>query len=100
MPVPQLSDLRQLKPISFGSITLTQRGKVWVNAAMRGVSSDGTGDTGMPGSRLRAFFGGDEHIPPPTIVVEDDDETLCMYWECGDEAVVIRLDHTSWDFTE
>lgn len=34
-----------------------------LNAAMRGVDQNGSG-TGMPGAKLRAFFGAEESVPP------------------------------------
>lgn len=81
-----LADLRSLTPITASSVITTPRGKRWFQSVM---------NENM--DKLTAYYG--DKIPVPHMAIEEDDETLCVYWECGDDPVYMRLDADSWDWT-
>lgn len=78
-------DVLTLKRIPMDSVTLNQHGDTWARAGIA-VYED----------RIRKFYG---NIPQPLAAIEDD-LTLCFFWECGGDPIVVRMDSESWDYVK
>lgn len=81
-----LAEVRRLVPLNPTSIILTSAGEQWFKDGVL-VNRD----------RLEPVYG--PLLPKPTLAVENDDKTLCAFWECDGEPVVIRFDPEQWNWS-
>lgn len=86
MGMPSLAAVRKLVPLNPTSVVLTPEGEEWFKNGVL-VNRD----------RLERAYG--VILPKPTLAVEDDDKTLCAFWECNDEPVVVRFNPEMWNFS-